>query len=62
MDTSHVLVDASMTMENPYVALTRGRDANLAYVAVDKLNESHNGPHPGENTETTARSVQRGAL
>jgi conjugative relaxase-like TrwC/TraI family protein len=35
-DTAHVLVDASMTRENLYVALTRGRDTNRAYVAVDR--------------------------
>ena len=35
VDTSHVLVDPSMTRENLYVAMTRGRDGNFAYVAVD---------------------------
>ena len=61
-DTSHVLVDASMTRENLYVALTRGRDANLAYVAIDKPDDSHQGPHPGDNTDATARSVLFGVL
>ena len=58
VERSHVLVDASMTRENLYVALTRGRDANLAYVAVD----SHQGPHPGDNSEATAGSVLYGVL
>ncbi|MGD7708138.1 TrwC relaxase [Microlunatus sp. Y2014] len=62
VDRSHVLVDASMTRENLYVALTRGRDANLAYVAVDKPDDSHQGPHPGDNIEATARSVLFGVL
>lgn len=62
VDTSHVLVDASMTRENLYVALTRGREANLAYVAVDKPDDAHDGPHPGDNTEATARSVLCGVL
>ena len=62
MDTSHVLVDASMTRENLYVALTRGRETNLAYVTVDKPDDSHDGPHPGDNTEATARSVLFGVL
>ncbi|MDJ1115099.1 MobF family relaxase [Microbacterium dauci] len=62
VDTSHVLVDASMTRENLYVALTRGRDANLAYVAIDKPDDSHHGPHPGDNAEATARSVLYGVL
>jgi len=62
VDTSHVLVDAAMTRENLYVALTRGRDANLAYVAVDKPDPAHEGPHPGDNIEATARSVLFGVL
>ena len=61
-DTAHVLVDASMTRENLYVALPLGRDANLAYVAVDKPDDSHEGPHPGDNIEATARSVLFGVL
>ena len=32
-DAAHVLVDSSMTRETFYVAMTRGRDANVAYVA-----------------------------
>jgi len=62
VDTSHVLVDAVMTRENLYVALTRGRHTNLAYVAIDKPDDSHDGPHPGDNTEATARSVLFGVL
>jgi len=62
VQTSHVLVDASMTRENLYVALTRGRETNLAYVAIDKPDDSHDGPHPGDNTEATARSVLHGVL
>lgn len=62
VDTSHVLVDGAMTRENLYVALTRGREMNRAYVAVDKLDDSHDGPHPGDNTEATARSVLFGVL
>jgi conjugative relaxase-like TrwC/TraI family protein len=62
VDTSHVLVDGAMTRENLYVALTRGRETNLAYVAVDKPDDSHDDPHLGDNTETTARSVLFGVL
>ncbi len=61
-DTSHVLVDPSMTRENLYVALTRGRDANRAYVATDKPDDSHQGPHPSDNTDATARNVLFGVL
>jgi conjugative relaxase-like TrwC/TraI family protein len=62
VDRSHVLVDAAMTRENLYVALTRGRAANLAYVAVDKPDPADEGPHPGDNIEATARSVLHGVL
>ncbi|ROR95923.1 hypothetical protein EDD28_0491 [Salana multivorans] len=61
-DTAHVLVDAAMTRENLYVALTRGRESNMAYVAVDKFDAAHEGPHPGDHTEATGRSVLFGVL
>ena len=61
-DSAHVLVDSTMTRETLYVAMTRGRDANVAYVAVDKPDPSHDGPHPGENDEATGRSVLMGVL
>jgi hypothetical protein len=51
-----------MTRENLYVALTRGRESNMAYVAVDKPDAAHEGPHPGDNTEATGRSVLFGVL
>ncbi|QAV69231.1 conjugal transfer protein [Salinibacterium sp. UTAS2018] len=60
--TAHVLVDSTMSRETFYVAMTRGRDANVAYVAVDKPDPSHDGPHPGENDEVTGRSVLTGVL
>jgi conjugative relaxase-like TrwC/TraI family protein len=62
VDSSHVLADASMTRETFYVAMTRGREENIAYVAVDKPDPAHDGPHPGDNTEATARSVLFGVL
>jgi conjugative relaxase-like TrwC/TraI family protein len=62
VDSSHVLVDASMTRENLYVALTRGKDGNHAYVAIDRPDDAHAGPHPADNTEATARSVLFGVL
>ncbi|WP_429951614.1 hypothetical protein [Leucobacter allii] len=51
-----------MTRETFYVAMTRGREQNIAYVAVDKPDPAHDGPHPGDNTEATARSVLFGVL
>ncbi len=62
VDSSHVLADASMTRETFYVAMTRGREENIAYVAVDKPDLAHDGPHPGDNAEATARSVLLGVL
>ena len=56
-DTAHVLADSSTTRENLYVALTRGREENVVYVATDKPDDTHAEPHPGDNPEATARSV-----
>ena len=61
-DTAHVLVDCAMTRENLYVAMTRGRDANIAYVAVDQPDAAHDVPHPGDNQAATGRSVLYGVL
>ncbi|MFT8396561.1 ATP-dependent DNA helicase, partial [Propionibacterium sp.] len=61
-DTAHVLVDSSMMRENLYVAMTRGRDANAAYVAVDQPDVAHDVPHPGDNQGATSRSVLYGVL
>ena len=56
-DTSHVVVTATTTRENLYVAMTRGREANHAYVAIDRPEEDHSHAHPGDNPDATARSV-----
>lgn len=61
-DTAHVLVDSSMTRENLYVAMTRGRELNRAYVAVDRPDSLHSGPHPAGDAEATGRSVLYGVL
>ncbi|MET0714338.1 MAG: MobF family relaxase [Mycetocola sp.] len=61
-DTAHVVVSSSMTRENFYVAMTRGREANTAYVTVDKPDVAHIGPRPGEGSGGTARSVLYGVL
>ena len=61
-DTAHVLVDSAMTRENLYVAMTRGRDANTVYVAVDQPDTAHDVPHPGDNQAATGRSVLYGVL
>ena len=61
-DTSHVLVDSSATRENLYVAMTRGRRANLVYVATDRPDDNHTTPHPSDDPGATARSVLYGVL
>ncbi len=60
VDTAHALVDsARMTREALYVAITRGRQANIAYVAVDVPDlEEH--LQPAE--PPTGRSVLAGVL
>lgn len=60
-DTSHVLVEPATTRENLYVAMTRGRETNRAYVVLDQPDE-HAEPHPGANPDATARSVLYGVL
>jgi hypothetical protein len=62
VDTSHTVVSASTTRENLYVALTRGRDANLAYVATDRPDDAHAAPHPSDRDDATARDVLAGVL
>jgi hypothetical protein len=62
VDISHVLVDASMTRENLYVAMTRGRDANTAYVAIDQPDAVHGVPYPGDDQAATGHSVLYGVL
>jgi conjugative relaxase-like TrwC/TraI family protein len=53
VDTAHVLVTGSTTRENLYVSMTRGRDANIAYVALDVPGDSHSIPEPDGVTAAT---------
>ena len=59
VDTAHVLVTGSTTRENFYVAMTRGRQSNSAYVALDCPDDSHAGP---SLEEVTAKTVLFGVL
>ncbi|MFH5211168.1 MobF family relaxase [Antrihabitans spumae] len=61
VDTAHVLVEPTTTRENFYVAMTRGKHANRAYVILDRADE-HAHPHPGDNADATGRSVLFGVL
>jgi len=62
VDTAHVLVEPTSTRENVYVAMTRGREANRAWVICDRPDENHDGPHPSDNSDATGRSVLYGVL
>jgi conjugative relaxase-like TrwC/TraI family protein len=59
VDTAHVVVTATTTRENLYVSMTRGREANIAYVALDQPDESHATPEPDD---VTGRTVLYGVL
>ena len=61
-DTAHVVVAPSMPRENLYVAMTRGRESNTAYVAVDRPDVAHVGRRPGDDGEASARSILFGIL
>ncbi|NHN54342.1 relaxase domain-containing protein [Calidifontibacter sp. DB0510] len=60
-DSAHVLVESTTTRENLYVAMTRGRQSNQAYVILDRPDD-HAHPHPGDNPDATARTVLHGVL
>lgn len=59
VDTAHVVASGSTTRENFYVSMTRGRDSNTAYVALDKPDDSHAAPQPDD---VSARTVLFGIL
>jgi conjugative relaxase-like TrwC/TraI family protein len=59
VDTSHVVVTALTTRENLYVSMSRGRESNIAYVALDQPDDSHSTPEPDD---VTARTVLFGVL
>jgi hypothetical protein len=59
VDTSHVVVSGSTTRENFYVSMTRGRESNIAYVALDRPDEGHAPPEPDE---VNAHTVLYGVL
>lgn len=60
-DLAISLVGPGMSREALYVALTRGRDANHAYVATDLPDPDHPHPQPG-GPERTGRQVLAGVL
>jgi len=61
VDTAHVLVEPTSTRENFYVAITRGKWLNRAYVILDRASD-HAHTHPADNPDATGRSVLFGVL
>ncbi|MDR3108057.1 MAG: hypothetical protein LBU05_07715, partial [Bifidobacteriaceae bacterium] len=57
VDACHVVVTPATTRENLYVAMTRGRDRNQAWVAVGMPDPAHTVPHPSDQPERDARGV-----
>ncbi len=64
VDTAHLVVHSStMTREAFYVAMTRGRQANVAYVATDEAHLEQHQHTPGfDDEQVTARSILYGVL
>lgn len=60
VDTSHVVVTESTTRENLYVAMSRGRDHNHAYVITGDTDDNHGTPDGKD--PATAREVLTGVL
>ncbi|WIM26713.1 MobF family relaxase [Microbacterium sp. zg-Y625] len=61
-DTAHAVVEPGTTRENLYVAMTRGRASNMAYVVVSRPNDNHSARHPGDHADATARAILVGVL
>jgi conjugative relaxase-like TrwC/TraI family protein len=61
-DTAHVVVTTGMTRENLYVAMTRGRDANTAFIALDGPDVAHVGQRLDDDKDARARSILCGVL
>ncbi|OUZ11124.1 conjugal transfer protein [Aeromicrobium sp. PE09-221] len=59
VDTAHVVVSSSTTRENLYVSMTRGRDSNISYVALDQPDDAHSAPG---RDEVSGRSILHGVL
>ena len=69
VDTAYTLASLTMSRENLYVALTRGRMANTVFVPVDKPDRDHNHEHtigaaidPDVPEQAAARTVLAGVL
>jgi hypothetical protein len=59
VDSAHAVICSASTRESLYVAMTRGRDTNTAYVALDQPDDSHAAP---QLEDVSARTVLHGVL
>ncbi|MBD1270769.1 relaxase domain-containing protein [Aeromicrobium tamlense] len=58
VDTAHVVVSRTTTKESLYVSMTRGRERNAAYVALDCPDDTH----AADAGDASARAVMLGVL
>jgi hypothetical protein len=62
VDTGHTLVEPGATRENFYVAMTRGRQCNTAYVSINRPDDDHIHPPTHDTAAVAARKVLAGVL
>ena len=62
VDTGHTLVEPGATRENFYVAMTRGRLGNTAYVSINRPDDDHIHPPTQDTAAVAARKVLAGVL
>ncbi len=62
VETGHTLVEPGATRENFYVAMTRGRLGNTAYVSINRPDDDHIHPPTQDTAAVAARKVLAGVL
>ena len=62
VDTGHTLIEPGATRENFYVAMTRGRLVNTAYVSINRPDDDHIHPPTQDTKAVAARKVLAGVL
>ena len=62
VDTGHTLIEPGATRENFYVAMTRGRLGNTAYVSINRPDDDHIHPPTQDTKAVAARRVLAGVL
>ncbi|MGE3192021.1 MAG: MobF family relaxase [Microbacteriaceae bacterium] len=62
VDTGHALVEPGATRENFYVAMTRGKIGNVAYVSINRPDDDHIHPPTQDTLAAAARKVLAGVL